>query len=86
MKNKVLVKIILPELDRSYDIFLPVNEIVWKAKKLILKAISDLYGKFPYNNDFFLLNKSNGIFYNNNLTIINTDIRNGSELVLISCK
>ena len=43
MKNKVLVKIILPELDRSYDIFLPVNEIVWKAKKLILKAISDLY-------------------------------------------
>lgn len=42
MKNKILIKLIVPELDETFDIFIPVNELVWKIKKLILKAISDL--------------------------------------------
>ena len=32
MKNKVLVKLYVPELDYSTDIFLPVNEAIWKIK------------------------------------------------------
>ena len=42
VKNKVLVKVIVPEIDSSYDIFIPVNEIIWKVKRLILKSIKDL--------------------------------------------
>ena len=44
MKNKVLIKLIVPELDDTFDLFVPVNEVIWKVKKLIVKSISDLTG------------------------------------------
>lgn len=85
MKNKVLVKLIVPEIDETFDIFIPVNELVWKIKKLIIKAISDLSNVNIDNNvDYILLNKDNSKIYNNNEIILNTDIRNSSELILIS--
>ena len=39
MENKVLIKLIMPELDEEFDIFIPVNELIWKIKKLIIKSI-----------------------------------------------
>lgn len=85
MKNKVLVKLIVPEMDLSFDLFIPVNEVVWKIKKLIIKSISDMSG-YPLDirQEFHLVNKDNGIFYKNNDIVINTDIRNSTELILIS--
>ena len=38
MKNKVLIKVFFPELSTNYDIFIPVNEQVWKVNKLICKG------------------------------------------------
>lgn len=85
MNNKVLVKLIIPELDQSFDLFIPVNEVVWKIKKLSVKAISDLNNiSFNLAKEYTLLNKSNSKIYQNNEVIINTDIRNGTELLLIS--
>lgn len=85
MNNKVLVKMIVPELDTSFDIFLPVNEVVWKIKKLVVKATSDLVGvHLDLKNDYILFNKDQGKIYGNNEILINTDIRNGSELILIN--
>ncbi len=85
MKNKILIKLIVPELDETFDIFIPVNELVWKIKKLILKAISDLSNaNIDSNVDYILLNKDNSKIYNNNEIILDTDIRNSSELILIS--
>ena len=44
------------------------------------------YGAVNINNsdDYILLNKDNSKIYNNNDLIIETDIRNSSELILIS--
>ena len=85
MKNKVLIKLIVPELDATFDIFIPVNELVWKVKKLILKSVSDLNNINISNNlDCILINKDNSKVYNNNEIILETDIRNSSELILIS--
>ena len=85
LKNKVLVKILVPELEVSYDIFIPVNEVVWKINKLLVKSISDLTDiKLDVNSRYALINKDNGKVYDNNELIINTDIRNSSELFLIS--
>ncbi len=87
MKNKVLIKLIIPELNTSYDLFIPVNEIIWKVNKLILKAISDLTnGSINAQGEYLLLNKDTGRIYQNNDIIINTEIRNGTELVLLSNK
>ena len=87
MNNKVLIKLIVPELDNDYDIFIPVNEIVWKVKKLIVKSISDLSGiELDLRQEYTLLNKQNNRIYDNNEIVINTDIRNSTELLLISNK
>ena len=36
MNNKVLVKLLVPELNSSFDIFLPVNELIWKIKRMLV--------------------------------------------------
>lgn len=87
MNNKVLIKLIVPELDDTFDIFIPVNEVVWKIKKLIVKVVSDLSGEaLDFNKDYALINKLTSQSYDNNAIIINTDIRNASELILLSIK
>lgn len=85
MKNKILIKLIVPELDSEFDVFIPVNEVVWKIEKLLIKAINDLInGDLGNKKNFVILNKITGQRYNKNDVIINTDIRNATELVLIS--
>ena len=84
MENKVLVKFIFPDYDVSYDAFIPVNEIIWKIKKLVIKSISDLINcPIDFEKNYVFINKNNSRIYNNNEIIINTDIRNGSELLII---
>lgn len=85
--NKVLVKVIVPELDETFDIFIPVNEMMWKVKRLILKSIYDLTGgAIDIDKDYAFINKNTSQCYNNNVTVINTDIRNATELVILLIK
>ena len=85
MNDKVLVKLDVFGLDETQDVFIPVNELVWKIKAMLAKCVSDLeYLQFNPNDDYLIVNKKTGNIYNNNEIIINTDIRNGSELLLIS--
>lgn len=85
MKDKVLIKLDVFGLDETYDVFIPVNELVWKIKAMLAKSVSDLeYIKFNPNEEYFIVNKKTGMVYNNNEVIINTDIRNGTELLLMS--
>lgn len=84
MNNKILIKLIVPDLDNTYDIFIPVNELVWRVKKLIVKTVIDLANiESNENAQYILINKSNTRIYQNNEIIINTDIRNGTELILL---
>ena len=85
MNNKVLIKLIVLELNTSFDVFIPVNEVVWKIKQLLIKSINEMTN-VPLNTDvnYILLNKINSRIYSNNEILINTDVRNGSELLLIS--
>ena len=85
MKNKVMIKAIFPSIDRQYDIKIPVNEVAWKINKLIIKAIYDLNGiAIDIRNDnFLMINKTTGKVYENNIAIIDTDIRNGTEIIFL---
>lgn len=85
MNNKVLIKLIVPEIDKSFDIFIPVNEVIWKIKKMLVKCINDITNSnFDMNNDYILIKKENNKLYSNNEVVIDTDIRNSSELYLFS--
>lgn len=88
MNNKVLIKLIVPEMDFDFDLFIPVNEQIWKIKKLIIKSIVDMTGIDISQNtgNIHLINKGSSEIYKNNDIVINTNIRNSTELVAISSK
>lgn len=84
MKNKVLIKVFVPMLEKEYDVFIPVNEMVWKVNVLIAKSINDLNdGVLNDEKEYFIINVENGKIYNGNEIIINTDIRNYTRVALL---
>lgn len=87
MNNKVLIKLLIPEIDESFDIFIPINEILWKVKKMIVKSAGDLILKsLDTNKNYILINKNTLEIYPNNIQIAKTDIENGTEIILLSVK
>lgn len=83
MNNKVLVKIILESSSDNYDLFIPVNEYIWRIKKLILKSLSNKHNE---SDVYVLVNADTGEIYDDNKIVIDTDIRNGSELLFLNIK
>ena len=87
MKNKVLIKLIVPELDTTFDVFVPVNEIMWKIKKLITKSVFDLSGgSIDMDKEYVLMNKNTSLCYDNNVILYDTDIRNATEVLFLQRK
>lgn len=87
MTNKVLIKLSVPELDYTFDVFIPINEILWKVKKMLAKSISDLTGgALDPSRDYTLINKITGIVYDNNSIVATTDIRNATQLIMLMIK
>lgn len=87
MNNKVLIKLLIPEIDESFDIFIPINEILWKVKKMLVKSAGDLILKsLDTNKNYILINKNTLEIYPNNIQIAKTDIENGTEIILLSVK
>ena len=83
MDNKVLIKLVIPELDDSFDLFIPVNVTIYKLKNLLYRSLEELCGVDLLNKSSTLINKINSMIYQNDEIVINTDIRNASELLLI---
>ena len=84
MNNKILVKILVVSIDKDIDCFLPINEKIYNIKKILLKYIFDKNTiSDEDNNKYVLINARSNKIYNNNERIANTDIRNGSEIVLL---
>ena len=82
--NKILINLYVPNLNQHYDLFIPVNEFIWKINKLVAKSISDLSdGKLLMNQNYVIANIETGKIYDNNDIVINTDIRNTTKLALI---
>ena len=82
--NKILINLYVPNLNQHYDLFIPVNEFIWKINKLVVKSISELSdGKLLKNQNYVIANIETGKIYDNNDIVINTDIRNTSKLALI---
>ncbi len=84
MKNKVLIKLIVPMMDRSFDLFIPVNESIGRIKKIMINSIADITRvQLADNKEYILINKDTAETYDNNKIVIDTNIRNATELVLL---
>ena len=84
MKNKVLVNLYVPFLEKKYELFLPVNKKIGEIIVLIGRALPDVTGGYYiYHQEERLYNRLNGYEYQINETIKNTNIRNGTELIFM---
>lgn len=85
MNNKVLVNVNIPEIDRNYDMYLPINKKIGNIIILLNKAINELTdGEFELSNNNRLYNSITRELYTSDILLANTDIRNGTSLVLLS--
>lgn len=84
MNNKVLVTVNVPSLEKSFDIFIPVNRRVHNVIALVKRSLFDLSGHaFNMDSNYLFYNAETGEAYDMNALIRNTDIRNNSKLILL---
>lgn len=84
MDNKVLIELYIPLIEKSYDLYIPINKKIGTVKKLIEEGLIELtdnaYKKSEAAN---LFSKETGKIYNVNDTVRDTDLKNGSKIILI---
>ena len=84
MNNKVLIKLKVPDLDDTYDVFIPINRKIGNVIELLNKSLGELTkGVYQCTKRQNLYNKYTGNRYNNNSLVVDTDIRNGTHVILI---
>lgn len=82
MDYKVMVKLIVPEIEKSFELYIPVNRTIREVCQLLNKMVNDeTFGLFPIKSDLILCNRVNSEFYAYDSYVRDTSIRNGSQLV-----
>lgn len=84
MKNKVLTEIYIPQIDEKYNIYLPLNKNIAEIITLIGKSICEMkrIDRINYNS-FSLYNGETGLIYPPEKIIRESNIRNGTRLILM---
>ena len=84
MNDKIFIRVYVPSLLKKFEIFIPYNEKIDIIIKDCIKVFFELSdGRFNVRGKFILANKNSGVLYSKNQIIIDTDIRNGTELLLL---
>ena len=84
MKNKILIELIVPEIEEKYNLYIPINKKVGNVIVLLIKAVKELSdGEFEGTQRTCIYNRLTGEKYAINSLILETNIRNGASLVLI---
>lgn len=85
MDNKVLISLIVPEIEQTYDIYLPINRKMGNIIELLNKAVNELSdGVFPISEYARIYNADTMEDYSSDILIANTNIKNGSKLVMLA--
>lgn len=84
MKNKVLVELVVPTIESTFDIYLPINKRIGNIITLLNKIVSELSeGCYEGTSTTALYNRETSQKYEINTLLYNTDIRNGTTLILL---
>lgn len=83
MEFKVLVNVFVPEIEQNFEFYIPVNRTIDLVIKIINYAINEMmFGEFPIKDNLQFCNRRTGQVYANSYYVRNTDIKNGTQLVL----
>ena len=82
--DKILVNIFVPIINSSYDMFIPVSLKVYTVLELIKKSVAEMSdGRFIAYENNVLCFRGDGSIIDINLSVLETEIKNGSRLMLI---
>ena len=83
MDNKILVRLYVPKIEEQYDVTIPLNKQIYVVIQLLVKAVNELCGGYYKPSKMpMLYDKITAKAYDVNLTVIESSLRNGSEIVL----
>lgn len=84
MNNKINIDVFVPSINKTYNIFIPVNKTIGEVIVLLNKAINELtFNEFPIFNNLSLIDAYSNVIYNTNYSVKQNKIPNGSKLILM---
>ena len=84
MNNKILIELEIPLIGKRYDLFIPINKKVGTVKNLIENALVELTDSaYVPKDDSNFYSKETGEIFDVNKTVRDTNLRNGSRIILI---
>ena len=84
IENKVLVSVNVPRSEKKYDIYFPVNRKISNVIGMIKSSLQGLsQGSLDMNGNYVLYNEENGEPYDMNILVRESNIRNGSKVILL---
>ena len=82
--NKILVKLYVPSMENEFDVWIPLNKRIYNVITLLVKAVNELSRGYYKPEDLpSLYDKTTAELYDINQTVKESNIRNGTELILI---
>ena len=82
--NKILVELDIPLIEKSYDLYIPINKTIGTVNKLIEQALVEITeGAYIIKQDTNFYSKETGQIYDVNHKVRETDLKNGSRIILI---
>ncbi len=83
MDFRVYVIIEIPILDKKYEVFVPVDRRIHDILSILQSNIPEIAEGYYKDNKANLYNKYTGKIYDLNLIIKDSDIKNGTRLILV---
>ena len=83
-KNKILIELSIPLIEKNYDLYIPINKKVGTVKRLIEEGLLELPDNdYVINENSKFYSMETGDIYDVNKTVRETDLKNGSRIILI---
>ena len=84
MNNKILLELEIPLIEKTYDLYIPINKKVGTVKRLIEEALIELTdGAYEMKPETNFYSKETGQIYDVNRAVREKKKKNGSRIILI---
>lgn len=82
--DKILVKVYIPMIEKVYDVWLPSHKRIYNVINLLIKAVNELNDDcYKVDKIPMLYDKITGQMYDINLSVKESTMRTGTEIVLL---
>ena len=82
--DKVLIDIFLPAINRSFEVYIPLDSKFYEITPLVSKMLSELSnGLFISGDDSILYERKTGNILNINMSARQLNFKNGDNLMLL---